>query len=177
MLKTRIATGLMLVLALTLVAAGDDHDHPAAAGPTDPRFEFLKSLAGSWTDPEGHDGHPTTYTFRVTAGGNAVEEREFVGSPMEMVTYYYMDGGELRATHYCMLGNRPELVAGKKVKKGSLDFACAGTPGGSASHDEHHVHAWSMKLDDEGRLHVSAQLVENGKPSETPTFVMTRNDQ
>ncbi len=55
----------------------------------DPRFEFLKGLAG----------------------GHAVEEREMVGSPHEMLTIYHMEGSDLVATHYCMLGNRPRMTA------------------------------------------------------------------
>lgn len=142
------------------------------ADPEDARFEFLKGLAGTWvgTTPEGEQ----LFEFRLTAGGHAVEEREMIGTPMEMLTVYHMDGTDLVATHYCVLGNQPRATAAERVVDGALDFACAGKPGNSASHDDEHVHGWSMRLLDDGRLDYSAQLVKQGSVSEAPSFVLTR---
>lgn len=60
----------------------------------------------------GKDGEltPVTVEYEVTAGGSAVIERDFPGTPMEMMTVYHDDdGGALTLTHYCMLGNQPQL--------------------------------------------------------------------
>ena len=166
-----VAAGLALVGAWTTVAAGDS---PTAAD-SDPRFEFLKSLAGSWVSPAPAPDMPDgSWEFRVTAGGSAVEEREMAGTPMEMVTLYHMDGKKLVATHYCMLGNQPRLEAARRVDDGPLSFACSGVPGNARSHDEHHVHGWTMWLDEEGRLHNEAELVESGRVTRSPSVVLTR---
>ncbi len=164
----------MRILSITVLAL---FMSTGVAGAADPRFEFLERLEGTWTTPPEEGNPPRTFEFRVTAGGSAVEEREMVGTPMEMVTLYYLDGEDLAATHYCMIGNRPQLTASKTLENGTLRFSCAGKPGGAASHDEEHVHGWTMKLDREGRLHYAAELVKDGAVSETPAFVLSRQTE
>jgi hypothetical protein len=95
---------------------------------------------------------------------------------MEMVTFYYMEGGDLRATHYCMLGNRPEAVATRAKAGQGLEFGCTGTPGGAATHDEEHVHGWKFRLDGDGRLHMNASIVKAGEEGYAPSFVLVRSD-
>ncbi len=168
---------MVLALALSVIVVGaDDEGEHGPPPPTDPRFDFLRQLEGKWIGEAGSEGgHAGAFEFRVTAGGHAVEEREFAGTPMEMLTVYHMEGKDLVGTHYCMLGNQPRVVAARKVVDGTLTFACAGTPGNAASHDEEHVHGWSMRLDADGRLHYSAELVRDGQVTEAPTVVLTRS--
>lgn len=168
-MRLSIVAAVLFLMSAPLVAG----DHPEASA--DSRMEFLKSLAGRWSAPaqEGSEGE-SLFEFRVTAGGTAVEEREFVGSPQEMMTVYYMDGDDLVATHYCMLGNQPRARAVKTSAKSALRFDCDGIPGNAASHDEKHIHGWSIELADDGVLHYRAALVENGKVAEEPTFALTR---
>jgi len=162
---------VMLVLTSAVLLAGA----AAFAAEDDPRFEFLKKLEGTWIGSPPEEGMPPgVIEFRLTAGGTALEEREFVGTPMEMVTVYHMDGRELVATHYCMLGNQPRLTAAKQVVDDGLSFSCDGRPGNTASHDEAHIHGWAMRLDDEGRLLYSGELLKDGKVSETHSVVLTR---
>jgi hypothetical protein len=164
---------LMAVAAFSLVAAGD-----AEVGSDDPRFEFLKRLEGTWVETGGSDAMAGgVFEFRVTAGGHAVEEREMVGTPMEMVTLYHMDGDALAATHYCMLGNQPHLTAADEVVDDTLRFSCTGTPGNAGSHDEAHVHGWTMRITEDGDLYYSAELVKDGEVTEAPTVVLTRRTE
>ena len=93
---------------------------------------------------------------------------------MEMLTVYYLEGADLVGTHFCMLGNRPAVRAAAKIENDTLNFACDGIPGNAKSHDEKHVHGWSIRLDADGRLHYKAQLVEDGKVTEAPTTILTR---
>jgi hypothetical protein len=162
------------LLCAGLAVAGDDAGH----GPPpiqDARFDFLKSLAGTWIAEGSQPGSPGgTFEFRVTAGGHAVEEREMIGTPMEMVTLYHMDGRDLVGTHYCMLGNRPRVTAAPRVVDESLAFSCSGKPGGAGSHDEEHVHGWTLRRDGDGRVHYTAQLVRQGRVTEAPSMVLTR---
>ena len=169
---TLFAVAILCLVALP-AAAAEQAAHPAA--PQDPRLEFLKTLQGSWVGEFGDEMGEQRFEFRVTAGGHAVEEREMIGTPMEMLTVYYLEGKDLVGTHFCMLGNRPRVKASTRVKDNTLTFACNGTPGGSKSHDEEHVHGWSMRLDGDGRLHYAAELVRDGKVTEAPTVVLTRS--
>jgi hypothetical protein len=171
-----VLAGVLAILLgwSTLRAEEQQHGPPPS---DDPRFEFLKQLQGTWVT-EGNDEMPGgVFEFRVTAGGHAVEERELIGTPMEMLTVYHMQGKELVATHYCMLGNQPHMKAAKKVLDNTLDFACNGKPGNSRSHDEEHVHGWSMRLDPDGTLRYSGELLREGTVTEAPAFVLTRQSE
>jgi hypothetical protein len=173
-MRSTFWTILMLaVVAVPGAIAAEMPEHPQP--PADARLDFLKQLEGSWTGDFGEEGMgATTYEFRVTAGGHAVEEREMLGTPMEMLTVYHMDGTALIGTHYCMLGNQPRLIAAEKIVDDTLSFRCDGKPGNAASHDEQHVHAWSMRIADDGTLHYDAELVRDGEITEAPTVVLTR---
>ena len=174
MSRIMVLSGLLALLATASTVAED----PEQYGPppsTDPRFEFLKSLEGTWRGAPLTEGMPEdVYEFRVTAGGHAVEEREMVGTPMEMVTLYFMEGPNLIANHYCMLGNRPRLNASRNIIDDTLTFSCAGKPGSAKSHDDEHVHSWSMKMQRDGRMQYSAELVKEGKVTMAPSIVLAR---
>jgi hypothetical protein len=173
-MKSTLIAALAMLLSAVSAGAGD-HDGQAQPAIDDPRFDFLKRLEGSWIGQSGQEElAESVFEFRVTAGGHAIEEREMIGTPMEMVTLYHMEGLDLVATHYCILGNRPHLTAVKKIADDTLTFACNGKPGNAGSHDEEHVHGWSMRLDRDGRLHYSAELMKEGKVTEAPTVVLTR---
>ena len=51
---------------------------------------------------------------------------------------------------------------------------CDGKPGNTRSHNDEHVHGWTMRLADDGRLHYDAELIADGKVTEAPTSVLTR---
>jgi hypothetical protein len=175
MSKQILVLGLAAVLGTATAPAAETEHHAPAPAAADERFEFLKRLAGTWVAPEGYGDAPGgPFEFRVTAGGHAVEEREMVGTPMEMVTLYHLEGTDLVATHYCMMGNRPRMEAERGITDGTLVFSCAGKPGGARTHAEEHVHGWSMRLDDDGRLHYEAQMAKDGKVTEKHTVVLTR---
>jgi len=74
-------------------------------------FEKLKSLAGHWETEKTNMGK-ATLDLEVTSNGTAVLEKSRVeenGKPIEMITLYYLDGGDLKLTHYCMVGNQPTM--------------------------------------------------------------------
>jgi len=58
-------------------------------------FERIKTLAGTWKGKMdmGQGPMDMAVIYRVVAGGSAVEERTFPGTPMEMVTMYHDKGG------------------------------------------------------------------------------------
>jgi hypothetical protein len=176
----KIVTFLVfLALAATVSVAADEQSGHGPAASDDPRLEFLRSLAGTWVVKSGPEEMPgdSIFEFRVTAGGHAVEEREMAGSPMEMLTLYNMDGKDLVATHFCMLGNQPHMIAAKRVEDHSLSFACDGKPGNTHSHAEEHVHGWTIQRDGDDKLILSGEVIKDGKSSEAPRFVLTRQQE
>lgn len=164
----------MALLAGVPGASAAGEGHPAPPAIDDARFEFLKGLEGAWiSEGAGQERPPMEFEFRLTASGTALVEREMVGLPMEMLTVYAMEGPELMATHWCAIGNRPRAKAAL-VERDTLRFDCAGTPGNAASHDEEHVHGWTMRLGPDGRLHYAVVIAENGATKETHELVLTR---
>src|SRR5438552_2636683 len=101
----------IVAIALTLAFSSA---HAATTGGIDGKAAFarMKSLAGN---------------FRVIASGSAVLETCFAGTPMEMVTVYYLKDDKLVQTHYCMLGNQPRMkLNAKKSSADTLVFDFAG---------------------------------------------------
>lgn len=97
------------VLALTM---GMMSVRSFAAGGGAEAFEKIKSLAGHW-ESEKSNMNKGTVDLEVTSGGTAVLETFRMvdnGKSVEMITLYYLDGDQLKLTHYCMTGNQPTMV-------------------------------------------------------------------
>jgi hypothetical protein len=100
-----------LVLAVSAAPLmGDEKQVPPKPVINNPAFDQFKKLAGEWVG-KGHDGEEMHVTYKVTAGGSAVVETIMPGGPHEMVTVIHPDGADLILTHYCMLGNQPQMRA------------------------------------------------------------------
>ena len=83
-----------------------------AAPKTSVGLEEIKSLEGRWagtSEDHGQETKPAETEYRVTSGGTAVEEKDFSGTPHEMISVYHDVNGRLSMAHYCLLGNQPEL--------------------------------------------------------------------
>ena len=110
-------------------------------------FNAIKSLQGDWRGPAAMKGMPPSRSvFRVTAGGSAVEETIFPGSPMEMISVYHMDKGDLLMTHYCALGNQPRMkLNAKKSSPRELVFDFDGGTNFNPRRDKH-MRTLTLKL-------------------------------
>src|ERR1700704_1393988 len=101
-------TATRILLAAVLVASLCGAPHASAAGGA-AAFEQLKSLIGHWKT-QSANMPDATLDLELTSGGTAVLERSHMineGKPVEMITLYYLDGEQLKLTHYCMAGNQP----------------------------------------------------------------------
>jgi hypothetical protein len=89
---------------------------PASAEQKSALLERMKSLDGEWTakDPES-GAMVTAAVFKTTSNGSAVREVMFPGSPHEMTNMYHMDGSSMVVTHYCAMGNQPQMRAKNAV--------------------------------------------------------------
>jgi len=152
----------VLVLALGAGARGDG---PATkAAPANPAFERIKGMAGTWVAAD-KDGKPTDQVvsvYRVTAGGSAVHETIFPGTPMEMVSVYHLDGADLLMTHYCMLGNQPRMKADPKSPANQVRWVFAGGTNLDPAKDKH-MHSAVVTFVDADHVELVGEAWEGGK--------------
>jgi hypothetical protein len=159
---------LLLVAAFTGLQA----DEPAKKA-NSPEFERMKSLVGTWSGKTdiGHGPVDMTIQYRLIAGGSVLEERIAPGTDHEMLSMYYDKAGKLAMTHYCVLGNRPEMALKASDAK-SLTFdldasCCAFDP-----KKESHMHGMVLNFDDKDTIttHCSAIIDGKSSPANASTF-------
>lgn len=137
---------------------------PASAGSGTAAFEKLKSLVGHWESVGAAE--KGTLDIQLTAGGTAIFERSHEsvdGKPVDMTTMYFLDGGELRMTHYCMAGNQPTMKGryAPETKTITFDF----------------VSATNMKSADDGHMHHAVYtIVDNDHLEMLWTFQKNQKD-
>ncbi len=137
-------------------------------------FDRIKSLTGDWVAKEPKTGKEfVALRYRVISGGSAVEEIEEPGTQQEMVTVYFMDGGALRMTHYCMLRNQPQMKATAESTPDKIVFQCSGGTG-MKSHNDTHMHALTITTPDKDHMAAEWTLSVNGKPTEPVKFIVQR---
>lgn len=175
-MKLGIASSL-LVVALSVVApsapAGDKAASSAAR-----RLEAIKGLAGDWVEI-GKDGKPTERifsSFRVIAGGTAVQETMCPGTEKEMVTMYHLDGNDLVLTHYCTLGNQPRLKAEPGDDVRNIVFKFAGGTNLQSNSDLHIDHA-TLTLVDKDRLRAHWTACKDGAACHDVTMELARKSR
>jgi hypothetical protein len=134
MIKRTLVT---VVVVLTL--AGTPSTMQARSPDGQAGLDYLKGLEGRWVVAGGEEGR-FGWEFDVTSRGSVVVERLKVGTPTEMTTIYYLEGGKLNAAHYCQLKNQPRLTAVATEAEGELHFVCNGHVGNTESHAELHMH-------------------------------------
>jgi hypothetical protein len=118
---------------------------PASAGPGSgvDAFEKLKSLVGHW-ETDKTNVNKATLDLELTSGGTAVLEKlhmEEKGKPVEMTTLYYLDGGEVKLTHYCMAGNQPTMRGTYTPETKTLKFELVSISNLKTADDGHMHHA------------------------------------
>src|SRR5437868_7105013 len=108
-MKKLMFASVLFVLAAPAFAGDHEHMKPVASMPKE--FDSLKTLAGTWEGTGMMDGkeQAVTVVYEVTSGGSILVERLMPGTPGEMISVYHRDGKTLSMTHYCALGNQPEM--------------------------------------------------------------------
>jgi hypothetical protein len=167
--KFTFFTGLFLAAGIMIANSQTEKTAPRSAG-----FERMKSLVGTWKGKTDMGQGPMEFTveYRLISGGSVVEERIFAGTPKEMVTMYYDRDGKLGLTHYCMLGNAPDMVvksSDDKTLRFDFDPQC-----GVKANSEMHMHSLTLTFDDPDTITQAWQLFAEGKPKETHPFTLKR---
>jgi hypothetical protein len=171
-MKTRITLiGMALLLASALCTFAGDKPQAKMGSP---EFERMKSLVGTWTGKVDMGNGPVemTATYTLIAGGSVLEERVFAGTPQEMTTMYYDRNGKLAATHYCVLGNRPQFFLKSSDKDSlTLDFdkSC-----GIDTKKESHMHTFKIVFNDPNTITTSCVSYVDGKQSPGCETVLKR---
>lgn len=153
--------------------AGEGHVQPKLTFSKE--FEKIKSLAGRWEgtgkDEKGQ-ANPAAVEYTVTSGGTAVVEKLFPGTENEMVSVYHDKGGKLHMTHYCMLGNQPELeLKNSSASRIDLDMSAASH---ASLANELHMHSLSLEWAEDGALiQTWVGFSPDGKVME-PTVIQVR---
>ncbi len=118
--------------------------NPAKAGGNGTTaFEQLKSLVGHW-ETDKTNTNKATLDLELTSGGTAVIERFHMvegGKPVEMITLYYLDGEQLKLTHYCMAGNQPTMHGTYAPDTKTLTFDFENATNLKSPNDGHMHHA------------------------------------
>ena len=170
---TIAAVGWVLCLGIGAVSAGQEPDMPPPASSA--QLDQLKQLAGRWEGAsQQEDGaeEPAAAEYRVTSGGSAVVETLFPGTPHEMVSVYH-DGrsGKPSLTHYCMLGNQPELELMSSGRE-AFDFSLSSASPIPAS--ELHMHALKLAWNGPNQLTQVWTSYKDGQPQGSVTIHLKR---
>ena len=136
----------------------------------------FKQLAGEWVgkEVEGlHPGQDVHAQYKVTSGGSAVVETLFPGTDHEMVTVIHPDGDSLLLTHYCMLGNQPQMRAKPKAGDNKVAFEFVKATNLKSDKDMH-MRTATFTFVDNNTLRTEWTLFKDGKESERTIFEMKR---
>lgn len=164
---------ILSVLSFIVFFQAFAHEMPAP--PVMPKdFDTLKQLVGTWEGTTVMNGkeEKVSVIYELTSGGTAIAEKLMPGTPHEMISMYYKSGKSLAMTHYCAIGNHPELPL-KNADSTHLTFEMT-KPIGVSSMKETHMHAVVLTLPDKDHLVQEWTSYENGKKSETAVFKFTR---
>jgi len=125
-------------------------------------LERIKKLEGTWSLPASEGMPAMNITFKPTAGGSAVIETMFAGTPKEMINMYTADGDKIVLTHYCMLGQQPRMKQAPPASSDekTIKFECAPDAAGSGN----------IKSRDDGHMDAVARTVNGDKLTEDWTL-------
>jgi hypothetical protein len=155
----KILTVVALAMGMTAAA------NPAPTGGGAEAFEKLKALVGHWEEQQP-SAMKQKLDIQLTSGGSVVLERSSMvqdGTPVEMITMYYLDGDQVKLTHYCEARNQPTMrgTYAPETKTLTFDF----------------VSATNMKSPDDGHMHHAIYtFVDNDHLRQVWTFRTNQKD-
>jgi hypothetical protein len=165
--KSLVAVFLFLVLAGATgqSAAANEKAKSAAA------FERLISLVGEWEGTNSSGQVKATYT--LVSGGSALMERLQSNNEPEMLTLYSLDGDHLLVTHYCSMGNQPQMKTATITElSGPLAFKIVQVTG-LKTPDEAHMVGLILTMPDKDHFTQQWTFQDKGK-SQSNLFKFTR---
>jgi hypothetical protein len=175
-MSIRAASCFVIAFAFSsaMTVAGEGH-HPTAG--SSPGFERFKELAGEWvgkTDKPEHGAEGgLRAVFKVTSAGSAVEETMMPGTEHEMINMIHPDGDDIVLTHYCAIGNQPEMKAPDKIEGKDVAFKFV-RGSNMKSPTEMHMHSVTYTFVDKDTLKTKWTNYDKGKPAGDIVFEYKR---
>jgi hypothetical protein len=142
---TKILSALLLSAGIIPVVAN------ARPGGGNEAFEKLKALVGHW-ETDKSNTNKASLDLELTSGGTAVLEKFHMvdnGKPVEMTTLYYLDGDQLKLTHYCMAGNQPTMKGSYAPDTKTITFDLVSISNLKTVDDGHMHHAVYTFIDND----------------------------
>ncbi len=161
----RLLVGTML-LALPMIAHGEDKTASRPTKSNNANFEKMKKLTGTWLAADD-DGKPTdrvVSVLKLTSGGSVLHETLFPGQSEEMVSIYTVEGSDLIMTHYCVLGNQPRLKADPNSSADQICFQFAGGANLDPAKDKH-MHSVTLTIIDDNSIELAGVGWQGGAPA------------
>jgi hypothetical protein len=155
-----ILAGFIALLAFGSLQTAAEEQKPYVGSEA---FERMKQLVGSW-ESSMDAGHTVKMaaSYKITAGGSAIVETIFEGTPNEMVTVYYDNPmRKLNMTHYCMLHNQPKMSL-KNMKPNELVFDLSKASDINPAKDDH-MHSLTITFDGKDKMVQHWTRFEDGK--------------
>lgn len=165
----------LVFVAIALALACSGH----ASADSAELMDRLKTLEGDWMalDEHGEVTDQVGARFRLTAGGSALHEFMFPGTPHEMLNVYHMDGERVLMTHYCAAGSQPrlEVVPAEEADGLLLKFESITNLPSPEAHFMHHA---EYEWEGDDRLTTLWYASEDGKiRDETTVIRLVRQSQ
>ena len=146
-MRTTWKVPAVLVLSMAILMPRSN----AAPGGGAEAFEKLKSLAGHWESVKTNT-QKATLDMELTAGGTALIEKFRLlenGKPAEMTTLYFLDGDQLKLTHYCVAGNQPTMKGSYAPETKTITFDLVSVSNLKSPDDGHVYHAVVTFIDND----------------------------
>lgn len=160
-----------MLAAVPLLGSGVFASGKSKASSRSP-LDQLIPLVGEWEGTSG-SGDSVKLTYTLVSGGSALMERMQPSKEEEMITMYTVEGDRLRVTHYCSMGNQPEMeTAAISGKPNKFTFELT-TVKGLKTPDEGHMTGLVLTMVDKDHLTQEWTFIENGK-KESNVFKYTR---
>jgi hypothetical protein len=125
-----LVIGLWAIVLLSQTSSAEEVTNDGQAA-----FARLQRLIGEWQAPLGNN-EVMRNVFRPLAFGTALAHEEWKNGEQLTATVFYVVGSELRADHYCDMGNQLRYVATPSTAADTFQF----TLRGSTNLDTHPVH-------------------------------------
>jgi hypothetical protein len=169
-MKTLLIVARLLALGVGMMATAAN----AGQGSGAEAFEKLKALAGHW-ESTTHGPMKSTLDIEVTSNGTAVLERlhaQEKNGPVNMVNIYYLDGGQLKLTHYCMVGNQPTMRGTYSPDASTITFDFVAGTNLKSPNDGHMDHPVYTLIDnDHVKMAWTFQKDQKDAPTEEVEYV------
>ena len=173
-MKKLISSFMIFALCSVPVLAMNEKECPPTP-PASADLERVKGLAGKWEGTTITNGkeEKAASEYKVTSGGSAVVETLFPGTPHEMVSVYHDKSGKLSMTHYCMLGNQPELEL-QSVSAGKMSFDMS-TDSHKTLAGQMHMHSLTVDASVPGQIiQTWTAMGPDGKPMDSTVITLKK---